>query len=90
MIIMIAVSPYTSISPLVRKAWADSVIATIPVASPLHLAFNPENGDIYVTNLDSDTVFVIDGQTNTVIGNPIPVGVVQWELYSIQIMGICM
>src|SRR6266540_2910507 len=73
-IIMIAISPFTPISPLATEAWADSVIATIPVASPHHMAFNPDNGDIYVTNLDSDTVSVIDSQTNTVIGNPIPVG----------------
>ncbi len=29
--------------------------------------YNPDNGDIYVTNSDSHTVSVIDGATNTVI-----------------------
>ena len=58
-----------------REVWADSVIATIPVGDlPVLIAFNPDNGDMYVANHDSDTVSVIDGQTNTVIGSPIPVG----------------
>jgi YVTN family beta-propeller protein len=41
--------------------------------SPNGIAFNPNNGDMYVTNEVSDTVSVIDGTTNTVIGT-IPVG----------------
>src|SRR4029079_10197788 len=68
-------SPYSSISPLIRKAWADSVIATIPLGDlPQGIAFNPNNGDMYVANHDSNTVSVIDGKTNAVIGSPIPVG----------------
>src|SRR6476660_6335219 len=74
-IIIIGISAYTSISPLVREAWADSVIATIPVGDlPVLIAFNPDNGDMYVVNHESDTVSGIDGNTNTVIGSPIPVG----------------
>ena len=38
------------------------------------IAFNPNNSDMYVINHDSDTVSVIDGKTNVVIGSPIPVG----------------
>ena len=79
-IIIIGISAYTSISPLVREAWADSVIATIPVGNlPVLIAFNPDNGDMYVVNHESDTVSVIDGKTNTVIGSPIPVGIFQQD-----------
>ncbi len=39
----------------------------------------PANNNVYVTNSasssqDGNSVSVIDGSTNTVIGNPIPVG----------------
>jgi YVTN family beta-propeller protein len=51
-----------------QNAWADSVIATIPVGTfPQNLAFDSDNGDMYVTNLVSETVSVIDGSTNTVV-----------------------
>jgi YVTN family beta-propeller protein len=56
-------------------AKADSVIATVPVGShPVTSAFNPNNGNMYVTNQGSNSISVIDGRTNTVIGSPIPVG----------------
>ena len=38
------------------------------------IAFDSANGNLYVTNFSDNTVSVISGQTNTVIGNPIPVG----------------
>jgi YVTN family beta-propeller protein len=41
---------------------------------PVGIAFNANNGNMYVTNQTPNTVTVIDGQTNTVIANPIPVG----------------
>ena len=73
---MVGISPYTSISPVPREVWADSVIATIPVGDlPAFITFNAENADMYVSNENANTVSVIDGQTNTVIGRPIPVGV---------------
>ncbi len=51
------------------------VIDTIPVGNnPRGIAFNPINGNLYVTNSIFDTVSVIDGTTNTVVGSPIPVG----------------
>ena len=51
-----------------ESAWADSVIASIHVgAFPQNLAFNSDNGYMYVTNELSNTVSVIDGSTNTVI-----------------------
>ena len=41
--------------------------------SPLGVAFNPSNGNIYVANHYSKTVSVIDSSTNMVI-DTIPVG----------------
>ena len=43
------------------------------------IAFNPNNGDLYVANGGPTTgccgtVSVIEGKTNTVIGSPTPVG----------------
>jgi YVTN family beta-propeller protein len=53
-----------------ERAWADSVIKTIPVgAYPFYIAFNPTNNDMYVTNYGSNTVSVIDGSKNIVIDN---------------------
>jgi YVTN family beta-propeller protein len=58
----------------VGVARADSVIATIPVnRSPLYPAYDTANGNIYVPNHESNTVSVISGQTDTVVGNPIHV-----------------
>jgi YVTN family beta-propeller protein len=37
-------------------------------------AFDSANGNLYVTNEGNNTLSVISGQTNSVIGNPIPVG----------------
>lgn len=54
---------------------AGSVIATIPVDRPVPIAFDSSNGDLYVaTYCCEQIVSIISGQTNTVIGNPIPVG----------------
>jgi YVTN family beta-propeller protein len=56
-----------------QNAWADSVIATIPVGdNPYMITFDSVNGDVYVTNaglssVDSNTVTVIDPTTNKVI-----------------------
>src|SRR5437773_2529955 len=56
-------------------AQADSLIATIPVgAYPQGIAYDSANGDLYVTNAGDNTVSVISGQTNTVVGSPITVG----------------
>ena len=49
-------------------------VATIPVGSiPIGVAFNPDNGFVYVANFNSNTVSVIDPSTNTVVAT-IPVG----------------
>ena len=51
-------------------AKADSVIATIPVGTaPIGVAFDSVNGNLYVVNDGDNTVSVISGQTNTVIGS---------------------
>jgi YVTN family beta-propeller protein len=56
-------------------AHADSVIATIPVRNgPIGIAFDAANSNLYVTNEGDNSVSVISGQTNTVIGTPIHVG----------------
>jgi YVTN family beta-propeller protein len=61
-------------SPLVGTARA--AYSTISVGkSPDFIAFDSANGNLYVTNFNDNTVSVISGQTNKVIGNPIPVGV---------------
>ena len=54
--------------PLVGIAEADSVTSTIPVGNgPMGMAYDFKNGNIYVTNFLSNTVSVIDGNTNDVI-----------------------
>lgn len=40
----------------------------------MRIAFDSSNGNLYVTNQGDNTVSVISGRTNTIIGNPIPVG----------------
>jgi YVTN family beta-propeller protein len=56
------------------KAQEFSVIATIPVGdNPAAAAVNPTNGLVYVANLGSGTVSVIDPTTNTVVAT-IPIG----------------
>jgi len=53
-------------------------IATIPVGPrPEGIGFNADNGNMYVTSLNSNTVSVIDSTTNTVIAT-IPVGRQPW------------
>jgi YVTN family beta-propeller protein len=50
------------------KVWAQTHIATIPVGdTPVDLEYNPSNENIYVVNLRSHFVSVIDSSTNTVI-----------------------
>ena len=56
-------------------SYADSVIATIAVGEdPAVIAFDSANGYLYVVIEGNNTVMVIDGATNTVVGSPIPVG----------------
>lgn len=57
-------------SPLALKpvAHADSVIATIPISkSPIDFAFNPSNGNVYVTQASANAISVIDSSTNSII-----------------------
>ena len=42
--------------------------------APFGMAYDPKNERIYVTNSESNTVSVIDTNTNSVLGNPIKVG----------------
>jgi YVTN family beta-propeller protein len=46
----------------------DKVIATIPVGvGPNGVAYDPDNGKIYVTNTFSNNISVIDGSNNDVV-----------------------
>ncbi len=48
--------------------FAEEVITTLPVGDgPYGVAYNPDNGDMYVANAGTDEVSVIDGTTNSVI-----------------------
>ena len=52
------------------------VVATVPLPArsfPFGIAFNPDNGFMYVTNQGSNSVSVINPATNTVVAT-IPVG----------------
>jgi YVTN family beta-propeller protein/autotransporter-associated beta strand protein len=54
----------------------NTVVATVPVGSaPLATAVTPDGRRVYVTNLNGNTVSVIDTATRAVVGPPIPVGV---------------
>ncbi len=58
-----------------EKAWADSVITTIPVGNyPIGVAYDSHDGRVYVTNYVSRSISVIDTSTNTVNVTDIPVG----------------
>jgi YVTN family beta-propeller protein len=53
----------------------DTVIAAIQVgANPFGVAVTPDGRKVYVANAGSNTVSVIDTETNTVVDPPISVG----------------
>jgi YVTN family beta-propeller protein len=54
-----------------------SEISTVSIGgdSPSDMAYDPVNQRIYVTNFGSNTVSVIDTKTNTLVDNPIKVGI---------------
>jgi YVTN family beta-propeller protein len=53
----------------------NKVIGTIPISGAHSgIAFDSANGNLYVANSGSNTVSVISGTTNTIVGSPIPVG----------------
>lgn len=55
----------------------NTVIATITsISSPIGIAYDPVNEEMYVTEGDNaaTNVRVIDTNTNTLVGDPIPVG----------------
>ena len=71
----VRINPPFPLTYLVTKSNSPQgfVIDAIPVgpggSTPIGIEFNPDNGFVYVPNQDSHTVMVIDGDTNTVIGN---------------------
>ncbi len=48
--------------------------AITPIASPYAIAITPNGNFAYVTNINDNTVSIIDTNTNTVVGSPIAVG----------------
>ena len=66
---MILTSTYPGVFLGLEWVWAsNTVISTVDVGErPSALAFNPSNNNIYVTNLVSDDVSVIESSSNTVI-----------------------
>ena len=61
-----------------NKSWADWVVDTINVGDgPFGIAYNSNNHDVYVTNINDNTVSVIDSSTNSVV-DTINVGVSSW------------
>lgn len=66
------------IFPMLGIALADSVIATIPMFHPpCCITYNPDNNKLYVSLTNNAFLSVIDGSTNTVVGNiptPFPNG----------------
>ena len=52
----------------------NTVVANIPVGlGPNGIAYNQNNGDVYVANSVNDTISIVDGLENTVI-RTIPLG----------------
>jgi YVTN family beta-propeller protein len=47
---------------------------TIPVTDHFGVAVTPDGSEVYVTNLQDNTVSVVATATDTVVGFPIPVG----------------
>jgi YVTN family beta-propeller protein len=73
-IIALAFSLLSASFPLVGIAKADSLTSTIRVGNgPMGITYDFKNGNMYVANFLSNTVSVIDGNTNNVIST-IPLG----------------
>jgi YVTN family beta-propeller protein len=73
-IIALVFSVLSTSFALAGVANADSLTSTIPVGNgPMGIAYDSKNGNMYVTNFMSNTVSVIDGNTNNVIST-IPLG----------------
>jgi ABC-2 type transport system ATP-binding protein len=61
-------------SVVVVSGGTNEVIDRISLVSPWMCAYDPSDGDIYVTNIDSDTVSVISGTNDSVVAT-VPVGI---------------
>jgi YVTN family beta-propeller protein/VCBS repeat-containing protein len=69
-----------AVLPPSKPASAETQLVTpIPVGSlPEGVAVNPVTNLVYVANLGSNTVSVIDGETSKIAAKPIPVGTRPW------------
>jgi YVTN family beta-propeller protein len=68
LILIIGLSMFIVMFSITGIANAESVIATIPVSFPVWATYDPDNGKIYVSEGNAN-IAIIDGSTNTVIGN---------------------
>jgi YVTN family beta-propeller protein len=68
--------PFLLMAPEAGSVYAaPSVISTITgFNGPFDLAHDPVNGRMYVTNFFGDNITVVDTDTNTIVGSPIPSG----------------
>ena len=65
-LVVVAVALLFSISLGLERVWADYMIKNVVVANiPIGVAFNPSNGYTYVTNVDSNTVYMQYLQVST-------------------------
>ncbi|HET6590999.1 MAG TPA: PKD domain-containing protein [Candidatus Nitrosocosmicus sp.] len=68
MIIIVLVITLSTLSLDSNVVWADKMIDTIAVGdNPLGIAYNPDNGNMYVAHSGPHSVSVIDGDTDSVI-----------------------
>jgi YVTN family beta-propeller protein len=73
MLISLVISMHQSGFPLVHAISSSDVTSIAVGYRPTGIAYNPENGNMYVVNSGSNSVSVIDSDTNRVISE-IPVG----------------
>lgn len=65
----------------VATASGQRLLATVPIGgSPLNVAVNPSTEMIYVSQVGSNSVAVVDGTTNSVVAN-VPAGGEPWAIW---------
>ncbi len=59
-------------SDLIKVFAQEGIITSITVENgPVEFTYNPDDGNLYVSNYASDSVSVIDSDTNRVITQPL-------------------
>lgn len=68
LVVLIITFAYPGTLSEINLTWADTIIATVGVGDfPQAVEYNPGNNNLYVANMDSDDVSVIDSSTNDVV-----------------------